>query len=144
MRHVGSAHDEVELGILYETAQELLAGVAQGALELGTMIPRRTTPLTRAPGPRTLVPDPLAPRRQREEVVPPGHVVRTQCRLLDDVLAAVYDGLGFSDAVGDECFRDLVTARVVEPTSLSDVDRVLADLGRVSASHPPRSPVVGR
>ena len=31
-------------------------------------------------------------------------------------------------------FRDLVIARVVEPTSLSDVDRVLAELGRVSVS----------
>ena len=134
VRHVGSAHDEVELGILYETAQELLAGDAQGALELGMMIPRRTTPLTRAPGPHTLVPDPLAPRHQRDEVVPPGHVVRTQSRLLYDVLAAVSDGLGLSDAVADECFRDLVIARIVEPTSLSDVDRVLADLGRVSAS----------
>jgi hypothetical protein len=54
VRHVGSAHDEVELGIVYETAQELLADEAQGALELGMMIPRRATPLTRAPGPRTL------------------------------------------------------------------------------------------
>jgi hypothetical protein len=31
-------------------------------------------------------------------------------------------------------FRDLVIARVVEPSSLSDVDRVLAELGRRSAS----------
>ena len=31
-------------------------------------------------------------------------------------------------------FRDLVIARVVEPTSLLDADRVLAELGRVSAS----------
>ncbi|PKQ17508.1 MAG: IS1634 family transposase, partial [Actinobacteria bacterium HGW-Actinobacteria-8] len=134
VRHVGSAHDEVELGILYETAQDLLAGDAQGALELGMMIPRRATPLTRAPGPHTLVPDPTAPRRQRDEVVPPGHVVRTQSRLLYDVVASVYDELGFHAAVVDECFRDLVIARIVEPVSLLDVDRVLADLGRVSAS----------
>ncbi len=49
------------------------------------------------------------------------------------MLAGVYADLGF-DAVGDEGFRDLVIARVVEPTSLLDVDRVLADLGRVAAS----------
>ena len=42
-------------------------------------------------------------------------------------------GLGF-DAIGDEVFRDLVIARVVEPTSLLDVDRVLAELGQASAS----------
>ena len=35
------------------------------------------------------------------------------------------------DELGDEVFRDLVIARVVEPTSLLDIDRVLADLGRV-------------
>ena len=52
--------------------------------------------------------------------------------LLYDVLAGVYADLGF-DALGDEVFRDLVIARVVEPTSLLDVDRVLAEMGRVSA-----------
>jgi len=46
----------------------------------------------------------------------------------------VYASLGFDAAVGDEVFRDLVIARVVEPTSLLDVDRVLAELGRTSAS----------
>lgn len=46
----------------------------------------------------------------------------------------VYAGLGFDDAAGDDVFRDLVITRIVEPTSLLDVDRVLADLGRTSAS----------
>ena len=45
----------------------------------------------------------------------------------------MYSSLGF-DVVDDEVFRDLVIARVVEPTSLLDVDRVLAEMGRVSAS----------
>ena len=49
------------------------------------------------------------------------------------MLAGVYADLGF-DALGDEVFRDLVIARVVEPTSLLDADRVLAEMGRVSAS----------
>jgi hypothetical protein len=52
---------------------------------------------------------------------------------LYEVLAGVFDELGFG-VVGDGCFRDLVIARVVEPTSLLDVDRVLADLGRAAAS----------
>ena len=41
--------------------------------------------------------------------------------------------LGF-DALGDEVFRDLVIARVVEPTSLLDAGRVLAEMGRAAAS----------
>jgi hypothetical protein len=53
--------------------------------------------------------------------------------VLFDVVAGVYGDLGF-DALSDRVFRDLVVARVVEPTSLLDVDRVLVDLGRVSAS----------
>jgi Transposase DDE domain len=55
--------------------------------------------------------------------------------VLFDALAGVYDGLGF-DALGDEVFRDLVIARVVEPTSLLDTGRVLRDLGRTPAAYP--------
>lgn len=51
-----------------------------------------------------------------------------------DALAGIYSDLGFDDAVDDEVFRDLVIARVVEPTNLLDIDRVLAELGRTSAS----------
>ena len=39
-------------------------------------------------------------------------------------LAAVYDWLGF-DALADPVFRDLVIARIVEPTSKLDSLRVL-------------------
>ena len=60
-------------------------------------------------------------------------VLKTSSRVLYDALAGVYSSLGF-DVVDDEVFRDLVIARVVEPTSLLDVDRVLAEMGRVSAS----------
>jgi hypothetical protein len=66
-------------------------------------------------------------------VVPRARILRTASALLYDVLAGVYADLGFG-ALGDEVFRDLVIARVVEPTSLLDADRVLAELGRVSAS----------
>ena len=45
----------------------------------------------------------------------------------------MYTNLGL-DRVADEVFRDLVIARIAEPTSLLDVDRVLAELGRVSVS----------
>jgi hypothetical protein len=60
-------------------------------------------------------------------------VLKTSSAVLFEALAGVYSSLGF-DALGDEVFRDLVIARVVEPTSLSDADRVLAELGRRSVS----------
>ncbi|MGL5810902.1 MAG: IS1634 family transposase, partial [Nocardioides sp.] len=45
----------------------------------------------------------------------------------------MYQRLGFD--VGDRVFRDLVLARVVEPTSLLDAGRVLTDLGVKPASY---------
>jgi hypothetical protein len=61
-------------------------------------------------------------------------VVSTEALVLFEALTGVYSWLGF-DAVGDEVFRDLVIARVVEPTSLLDTARVLTDLGRAPASY---------
>ena len=63
-----------------------------------------------------------------------GRVLDTASGLLFDVLTGVYDQLGFA-AVSDEVFRDLVIARIVEPTSLLDVGRVLGELGRAPASY---------
>jgi hypothetical protein len=60
-------------------------------------------------------------------------VVATSSRLLFDMLAEVFAGLGFG-AIGDETFRDLVIARIVEPTSILDTGRVLIDLGQTPAS----------
>ena len=76
--------------------------------------------------------DGTGPPAVRELVARP-QVLKSCNGLLYDALAGVYASLGF-DAVGDGVFRDLVIARVVEPTSLLDVDRVLAELGRTSAS----------
>ena len=131
VRHVGSAHDEVTLGLLMEEARRLLAGDAQGELDLGITPLAVKTPLVPPPDQNALFEhDRVATRR---EVVPRAVVHKTFSGLLFDVLAGVYADLGF-EALDDEVFRDLVIARVVEPTSLLDVDRVLADLGRVSAS----------
>ena len=44
--------------------------------------------------------------------------------------AAAYEVLGFDTATGgDEVFRDLVLARIIEPTSKADSLRVLAETG---------------
>ena len=128
VRHVGSARDEGELGLLIAEARRLLADDAQRELDLG---------LTPVAPKAVMVPAPaqeLFPgQRQERRWVRRAHVLKTSSGLLYEALAGVYTALGF-DAVGDEVFRDLVIARVVEPTSLLDVDRVLAELGRSSAS----------
>jgi hypothetical protein len=101
-------------------------------LDLGVEPSPPVTPLARparAPGlfdaPRP------APGRGRDG---PGRVVSTDSRVLFEALAAVFTALGFN-GVDDEVFRDLVIARVVEPTSLLDAGRVLQDLGRTPASY---------
>ena len=54
-----------------------------------------------------------------------------------DALCRAYDTLGFDDAAGgDEVFRQLVLARIIEPTSKLDALRVLAEVGVVAAVLP--------
>ncbi|MDQ3451255.1 MAG: IS1634 family transposase, partial [Actinomycetota bacterium] len=136
VRHVGSARDEAELGVLIEEAHRLLADDQQGILDLGiTPVVAKATmlaPSTQAGLFASTAAAPGAAQRSRERVPRP-RVLKTSSRLLYDALAGVYSSLGF-DVVDDEVFRDLVIARVVEPTSLLDVDRVLAEMGRVSVS----------
>jgi hypothetical protein len=131
VRHVGSARDEAELGLLMEEADRLLEDDRQGVLDLGITPQARRAAMIPGPGQPALFGGGPAPAARR--VVPRARTLKTASRLLYDVLAGVYADLGF-DALGDEVFRDLVIARVVEPTSLLDADRVLAELGRVSAS----------
>jgi hypothetical protein len=131
VRHVGSARDEAELGLLVEEARRLLADDAQHELDLGITPKAVKAEMVPPPG-GTLFTDAGEPA-PRQLVARP-RVLKSASGLLYDALAGVYASLGFDDAVGDEVFRDLVIARVVEPTSLLDVDRVLAELGRTSPS----------
>ena len=131
VRHVGSARDEAELGLLMEEARRLLEDDRQGVLDLGITPQARRVAMVPAPGRPVLFGGGTAPGPR--PAAPRARTLKTASGLLYDVLAGVYADLGF-DALGDEVFRDLVIARVVEPTSLLDVDRVLAEMGRVSAS----------
>jgi Transposase DDE domain len=131
VRHVGSARDEAELGLLIEQAHRLLTDERQGVLDLGITPSTRKAAMLGQAGPLMLFGEQSGPLRG--PVVPRARVLRTSSTVLFDALAGVYSSLGF-DAVGDEVFRDLVIARVVEPTSLSDLDRVLAEMGRRSVS----------
>jgi hypothetical protein len=132
VRHIGSARDEAELGLLIEQARRLLGDDAQGELDLG-ITPKALKAEMVAPPTAELFTDTAGQPRLPQLVSRP-RVLKTSSGLLYDALAGVYARLGFDDAVGDDVFRDLVIARVVEPTSLLDVDRVLAELGRAAAS----------
>lgn len=71
---------------------------------------------------------------QAEQRVGTPLVVGTSSRLLYEVLAGLFDDLAFG-VLADETVRDLVIARVVEPTSILDTPRVvMADLRRRAAS----------
>lgn len=132
VRHVGSARDEAELGLLVEEARRLLADDAQHELDLGITAKAVKAEMV-GPPVRTLFGD-AAVGTAPPQLVARAEVLKSCSGLLYDVLAGVYADLGFGDAVDDAVFRDLVIARVVEPTSLLDVDRLLAELGRSSAS----------
>ena len=58
----------------------------------------------------------------------PGVITGKRSAVLWQVLSSVYDRLGF-DALEDAAFRQLVLARIVEPTSKADSLRVLEELG---------------
>ncbi|MDQ1060365.1 hypothetical protein QFZ23_004266 [Arthrobacter globiformis] len=140
VEHVGSAHTEAELGMLLQRARELLDNPAQGVLELGI----EPTP----PMKGLIVPAEAGLFETAGAVTPagrdsPGRVLGTDSGILFDALASVFTALGF-DGLGDEVFRDLVIARVVEPTSLLDTGRVLRDLGQSAASYSTMKRTLGR
>ncbi len=132
LAHLGSAHTDAELGILLDAAQQVVLD-GQAALEFEVFA--RTQSMAAVADFRTQaliaeLPGSTAPA----PVVPPGRTVGTSSRLLYDVLAHVYDWLGFYE-VGDAVLRDLVIARIVEPTSKIDALRVLVDLGATLVSY---------
>jgi hypothetical protein len=54
-----------------------------------------------------------------------------------DALSRAYDVLGFDAATGeDEVFRQLVLARIIEPTSNADSFRVIKETGVARVSYP--------
>lgn len=114
IEHIGSAHDDAQLELLKAAArQKLEAG--QGELELGLDAP-----------PEAGGPLPITASRM-------GH--------LWDALSRAYDVLGFDAAAqGDEVFRCLVLARIIEPTSKLDSLRVLEEVG----TRPPSYPTMNR
>jgi DDE family transposase len=109
IEHIGSAHDDAELELLKAVARQRLAA-GQGVLDLG-------------PGFGGSGGGPL-----------PITSARMGCLL--DALGHAYQVLGLGRASGgDEVFRDLVLARIIEPVSKLDSLRVLEEAGAAPASY---------
>ena len=105
IEHIGSAHDETELETLTAAARQRIAG-GQVELDLGL------EPAVQAGGGGPL---PITSSRM-------GH--------LADALEHAYRLLGLDAAAGgDEVFRQLVLARIIEPSSKLDSLRVLDEAG---------------
>jgi hypothetical protein len=140
--HVGSAGDEFELGLLMDQARDVLADhVGQRTLDLGPGAPVVRAPVVGAAGAAGLFPAAVA--APKAVGVEPSRVLATKSRLLFDTVAGVYDDLGFG-RLGDDVFKDLVVARITEPTSLLDVDRVLDEMGERPASLSTRKRALAR
>ena len=109
IEHLGSAHDEAELEALKAAAYQRLAA-GQDALDLGLGVAGS------AGAPLEI----LASRM--------GHLCDGLCR--------AYEALGLGEATGgDEVFRQLVLARIIEPTSKLDSLRVLDEVGVAAVSY---------
>jgi hypothetical protein len=70
---------------------------------------------------------------------PPGPLEIASSRMghLWDALCRAYDAIGFPQATGgDEVFRQLVLARIIEPASKQDSLRVLEEAGAPAPSYP--------
>jgi hypothetical protein len=106
IEHIGSAHDEQELEALKAVARQRLAH-GQGEFDLG-----------------------LDTAAAAVASSGPLRIVSSRMSHLWDALSRAYDALGFAEAAGgDEVFRQLVAARIVEPTSKQDSLRVLSEVG---------------
>jgi len=111
IEHVGSAHDAEDLEALKAVARQRLAA-GQEELDLGLSVAAAAA----SGGPLEIVSSRM------------GHLL--------DALTRAYDVLGFTEATGgDEVFKQLVLARIIEPTSKEDSIRVLSEAGINPASY---------
>jgi hypothetical protein len=108
IEHLGSAHSDDEVAALRQVAAERIAA-GQSELDLGLGVATGAGPL---------------------------EIVGSKAGHLWDALGRAYDSLGFDQAAGgDEVFRALVLARIIEPTSKLDALRVLEEAGVESVSY---------
>jgi len=105
IEHLGSAHTPEEVEALRAVAKQRIAE-GQAELDLGLEVAAAAS----SGGPLEITSTRM------------GHLWEALCR--------AYDALGFDEAAGgDEVFRQLVLARIIEPTSKEDSIRVLDEVG---------------
>lgn len=129
VEHVGSAHTDVEFELLLQAAGERL-DAGQLTFDLGDLeqLPAKVDEVAdwTGRGAQPCAESVTSPGRGPSPVG--GRVVSTSALLLWELLADAYDRLGF-DRVGDDAFKALVVARIIEPTSKADSIRVLQEVG---------------
>lgn len=110
VEHIGSAHSPAEVEVLWAVAQQRLAQ-GQDQLPLDTQ-PSQAEPLAL-------------------------EITGTRMGRLLDAIGHAYRQLGLDAATGgDQVFEQLVTARIIEPTSKQDASRVLEEAGVRPVSYP--------
>jgi hypothetical protein len=108
IEHLGSAHTDAEVEVLKAVAAQR---IADGQDELPFGVPARQEPVSL-------------------------EITSSRMGRLLDAVAAVYRQLGLDKACGgDVVFEQLVTARIIEPTSKQDASRVLAEAGMRALSY---------
>jgi Transposase DDE domain len=109
IEHLGSAHGKAGVAALKAAAaQRLAAGQAQ--LDLGLVARSESEPLP---------------------------ITSSKAAQLWEALCRAYEVLGFDEAAySDEAFRQLVLARIIEPTSKADSLRVIEETGVTPVSYP--------
>ena len=100
LKHIGTAHNDAELEMLLALAHEKMHE-GQLSLDFGELSKAGNADL---------------------------RLEKSYSALLWDTLSSVYDKLDFG-CLGDPVFKQLVLARIIEPTSKLDTIRVLEDLG---------------
>jgi hypothetical protein len=109
IEHLGSAHDDAGVAALKAAAAQRLAD-GQAQLDLGLV------------------------ERSADDPLP---ITSSKSAHLWGALCSAYEHLGFAEAAaGDEAFRQLVLARIIEPTSKSDSLRVIEETGIAPVSYP--------
>lgn len=136
VEHVGSAHTDAGLALLLAAARERLSP-GQGVLDLGDLpvVPARMGEVADWTGQPELPLQAATPAAGGlpAAVAAGGRVAGTSADLLWAVLTSAYARLGF-DVPGDDGFRAMVLARIVEPTSKAEVVRVPGEIGAPAVS----------
>ena len=122
IEHIGSAHNDAELGLLLETAQRQLHpgqqafdfdGLEQEPVPMAAIADWTGSKSGTLPG-TSVPPNPVA-----GPVAAGAKVISSPAAHLWQVLTGAYARLGF-DVLEDEGFRAMVLARLVEPASKAD------------------------